>query len=168
MNDSNIIEKIKNEFEVVNKIEAKLSRMEWTEQFLNKLAKIGKQEKFKVYPSKYNAPDKDKNGVWLFDFCWSYEKKGKWMKKWKGLKLICECEWDISKKAILYDFQKLAVAKADIKIMIVQHDGQKKYEKIKKWCENAVDDNLRNDNSMCFLVGSGPSLKFEQLWSSNN
>ena len=164
MNNCDIIKKIKKGFKEVNIKEIKLSRREWTEQFLKKLTEIGRHEKFKVYPSKYDVSDNDKNGEWLFDLCWSIEGNGKWMEKWKGLKLICECEWNISKEEILYDFQKLAVAKADIKIMIVQFNNAMEYETIKAWCENAVDDNLRNDNSIYFLVGSGPVLKFKQLW----
>ena len=163
MNDHEIIERIKNEFEELN-IKNGLSRGKWTEVFLTKLGDIGSQENFKIYPSKYDVSDKDKYGEWLFDLCWSIEENGNWMKEWKGLKLICECEWDIPKEAILHDFQKLAVAKADIKIMIVQFDNDEKYEEIKCWCKNSVDENLRNDNSIYILVGSGPSLKFETLW----
>lgn len=164
MNDFNIIRKIEKGFKEVNTIEAKLSKMEWTKEFLEKLGKIGAHEGFKIYPSKYDKDDKDKYGEWLFDLCWSIEENGNWMKEWKGLKLICECEWDIPKEAILHDFQKLAVAKADIKIMIVQYNKKTKYETIKDWCKDSVDENLHNDNSIYILVGSGPSLKFEQLW----
>lgn len=71
---------------------------------------------------------------------------------------------------ILHDFQKLAVAKAEIKLMIVQYNTEYHFENIKKACEDSIHENFRNDGSEYKLIGSGNGkndleVKWEKLWA---
>lgn len=54
-------------------------------------------------------------GEWLFDFtCLEYDDKG----YLTGVPLVAECEWNDSKDYIDDDFQKLLLARADVRLMI--------------------------------------------------
>ena len=86
-----------------------------TNKFFESLSKVGKN-KLVHYHGKRGG-----NGEWLWDFVLSSEKTGK--KGWQnfsGLELVCESEWDQNFDALLMDFQKLMVAKANIKLFICQ------------------------------------------------
>jgi hypothetical protein len=51
--------------------------------------------------------------------------------------------------------------------MIVQHNGDKEFEKIRQWCEASVDKPLRDDGAVYYLVSSGNDkneVDFIQLW----
>ena len=146
-------------------------RGEWTNAFMQCLVDLGvKHNKYKVYTSAANVPKGKGGGEWLFDLCWSIEGDGdKWKENFKGLKLICESEWNTWEDEIVHDFQKLAVAKADIKIMLVQYKSNNEFEDIKKWCERSVVEDLHNDNSEYYLIGSGnddsKKVKCCRLWN---
>lgn len=167
-----ILQQIRKRFELVHQRLDIQGYKKWTEAFLNVLYELGmEQNGIKVYSSSVGKIISKEigGGEWLFDLCWSIEDDGDdgWKKNYKGLKLICESEWRLEIDEILYDFQKLAVAKADIKIMIVQYFGDE-FVDITKQCENSVDKSLYNDGSFYYLVGSsngpGDSLIFKQLW----
>ena len=134
----------------------------WTNAFKDVLLKIGKKEGFKVCTSSLLNKD---YGEWLFDLCWSNEEKG----VLRELKLICEIEWKEKIDHIIDDFQKLSVGKADLKIMIVQYNGEEKFENIKKSCEKSVHKSLFDDGAKYILVGSGNNendvkIKWVELW----
>ena len=157
-------------FNEVHKNEIYYGRKEWTKAFFDKLREIGLQEHYKVYPKSTSDLIPYKDGEWLFDLIWSCEGTGEndWKQKYKGLKLICESEWDTKIDAILYDFQKLAVGKADIKIMLVQFNNSQNFESIINTCEDSIDPSLYNDGSKYILVGSGNNeseIKWVELWN---
>lgn len=170
-NDFNILNRIQVAFNEVQSDKSNAGREYWTSKFLGKLEKIGESLNYKVYPDKDKESKSKIHGEWMFDLCWSMEgaNPDDWMTKYQGLKLICESEWSLDKGAILYDFQKLAVAKADIKIMITQYNQGTTYEMIREWCERSVDRSLYEDGSTYILVGSGngdkdTTVRFEKLW----
>ena len=169
-----ILQQIRERFELVHQRKDIHGYKKWTEAFLNVLCELGmEQDGIKVYSSSVGTIISKEivGGEWLFDLCWSIENDSDdgWKKSYKGLKLICESEWKMDIDEILYDFQKLAVVKAEIKIMIVQFNDYDHYNQIKKFCEDSVSESLYNDGSHYFLVGSGnkdsDNLKFEQLWT---
>lgn len=159
-----LIEQIHKGFKEVNS-GTESGQKKWTRAFMNKLRDIGIVEGYKVYSSSCSEkiPESNGGGEWLFDLCWRIEGKEKNL---KGLELICECEWKMNEAAIIYDFQKLAVAKAEIKIMIVQCKAVNEIKQIKKYCKESVSKSLRKDQSI-YLVCSpndGSPLSFDKLW----
>jgi len=175
MTNTELLNKIRAGFNEVQKKTANKRQKGWTQEFFNVLKEIGNKEELKVYTSslKEKIGPRKGGGEWLFDLCWSIEKgKDDWKNHYKGLKLICECEWKKSDDEILYDFQKLAVGKADLKIMIVQYKGEEQFEEIKKICEKSVDEKLYTDGAKYILVGSGNGkddneVKWVELWNKN-
>ncbi|MBK9637724.1 MAG: hypothetical protein IPO63_07840 [Bacteroidetes bacterium] len=61
--------------------------------------------------------------------CWSKETEN-WTECFSGLKLACEIEWSTKNDYIIYDFQKLLVVNAEIKLFIYQYSNKKNREKI--------------------------------------
>ena len=158
-----IIKEIKKSFKLIHDSDFS-GRKNWTMAFLNKLRELGEKNGYTVYPNS-------EEGEWLFDHCWSEENKGgNWIENFKGLKLICESEWNTDHEDIIYDFQKLAVGKAEIKIMIVQCNGNDEYEILLRKIENAVDSSLIEKDSQYILVASDNKgeLKFTPLWNNNH
>lgn len=71
------------------------------------------------------------NDEFLVDFCIREEGNG----KFKKIPLACECEWNLDFKSIQYDFEKLLVLNADLKVMIFNSADKNKAEKdMKKLC----------------------------------
>jgi hypothetical protein len=164
MNNQEIIKKIEDEFRKVQNNSNVKTRKEWTSAFLHELGKIGHELGYDILPNKYCEKKKPREPEWVFDLCWSIHSK-EWTEKWEGLKLICECEWNMSREEIIVDFQKLAVAIADIKIMIVQHNKSLTFNTIKKWCEDSIKPGFLKSCGQYYLVSSGPDkLHFERLW----
>ena len=87
----------------------------WTKAFKDCLRNYGTELKLKSYPN-------EKYGQWLFDFCWSKEEID-WKFQFEGLALACEIEWSKNINDIIYDFQKLTVIDADIRLFIFQYDN---------------------------------------------
>lgn len=166
-NEETIIGEIRKGIQNMHSYSNAVGRQEWTDAFKRKLINIGRNAGYKVYAStEYEEAD---SGEWLFDLCWSMEPdlKDEWMYKYSGLKLACEMEWNMDKAEILHDFQKLGVAKADYKLMIVQYNESSQFDEIKKWCEESLSPSLYNDGSKYFLIGSGnkeSKIRMEELW----
>lgn len=168
-NRNEIIEKIHEAITAVHKKEDVELRSGWTDEFKKALITVGETEGYKVYAStKERRPGM---GEWLVDLCWSIDgnNKDSWRQNYRGLKLVCEIEWNMNENDILYDFQKLAVVKAEIKLMIVQFNEDKDFDKWKKDCENSVDRTLWDDGSTYILCGSqngkDGKLRFVRLWN---
>ncbi|MDI7259815.1 MAG: hypothetical protein QME90_07840 [Thermodesulfobacteriota bacterium] len=53
-----------------------------------------------------------RNGEWMFDLTWAHEKGDISL----SLPLVMESEWD--SKDILWDFSKLVMARADLRVMV--------------------------------------------------
>ena len=87
----------------------------WTKEIKTRLCRIGK-EKLGYYTCASQVDKKFvDHGEWLFDVAWlDWEKKDK---KLKSVPLVVESEWgDLDH--IRDDFQKLLVARADIRLMV--------------------------------------------------
>ncbi|TSA30089.1 MAG: hypothetical protein D4R68_01250 [Ignavibacteriales bacterium] len=169
MTNTELLNEIRKGFNEVQKETAIKRQKGWTQAFFTVLKKIGNKEGFKVYTSsvKEKISPREGGGEWLFDLCWSFEgtRKDNWKKHYKGLKLICECEWKMSDDEIIYDFQKLAVGKAELKIMIVQYKSEEQFKEFIKSCEKSVDENLITDTEKYILVGSGNGKdQYEVKW----
>jgi len=176
MTNTELLKKIRKGFNEVQKETAINRQKGWTEAFFAVLKEIGNEEGFKVYTSsaKGKIIQEEGGAEWLFDLCWSFERPGNddWKKDYKGLKLICECEWKMNSDEIIHDFQKLAVGKAELKIMMVQYKSEEQFNDFKTSCEKSVDKILYTDGSEYILIGSGNAkddteIKWEKLWITN-
>lgn len=160
MNEQNneLIDEIKESLSIVHKKPEAIGQTEWTHTFLYELKRIGLYAGYRVYSSSTGAsiPQEEGGSEWLYDLLWSIEsgEKDGWKNNWKGLKLICESEWSPKIDDILYDFQKLAVGKADIKIMIFQCENKDVFNDIVDKCRRSIDETLINDNSTYLFFGS--------------
>lgn len=163
MKDTVLLDKICFGFNEVQKKDI-TGRSIWTNAFKEVLISIGKETKFKVCTTLRNKNDQRIDwGEWLFDLCWSKVENG----IFKGLKLICECEWNMDNDDLLDDFYKLIVGKADIKLMIVQYNQPEQFKQIRKRFEETVDKSLYMDNSKYILIGSGnknEKIDWIELW----
>ncbi|MCX6326565.1 MAG: hypothetical protein NT144_07955 [Bacteroidia bacterium] len=176
MTNTELLKEIRKRFNEVQKTTTINRKKGWTQAFFTALKEIGNEEGFKVYTSSANGKISPTEGgvEWLFDLCWSFERTGNddWKKDFKGLKLICECEWEMNDDFIIHDFQKLAVGKAELKIMIVQYKSEEQFNEFKTSCEKSVYKKLYEDNAEYILVGSGNAkndteIKWEKLWETN-
>lgn len=175
--DKELICEIETALNRVQQSEGIIKRRGWTHAFLDELKRIGGNNDFKVYASSLSEriSENDGGGEWLFDLCWSKEKKGnnkEWNRNYEGLKLICECEWSMDEDEIIYDFQKLAIGKADIKLMIIQYKCEEQFQEFLQACQKSISPILINDGATYFLIGSGNdekdiSVKFEQLFEDS-
>ena len=118
---TSMIEEIKR---VLDEIAAKyrdqldVSDKEWTRCVLTNIGRVGQQKGYFVYADvrKDGRPVLN-DGEWLFDLCWlnySDDQNQKWLIR---APLVLECEWG-STKNITDDFQKLLLARADLRVMV--------------------------------------------------
>jgi hypothetical protein len=127
------------------------------------------KRRFKVYtnrlpPSCQNViAGKCKNREWLYDLHWYTEKNGY---QPTSLPLVVECEWSLKRKedkyndpcsAIKYDFQKLLVANAELRLMIFKITRGKKHKKnsdLDKYFDKTIESygNLEENSIFLFIA----------------
>ena len=83
----------------------------WTRDIKDHLCALGQELGFDVSASGCQDAD---DGEWLFDLVWS---QGMNDEIW-ALPLVMECEWSLRPRDIAWDFGKLLVAKADVKLFV--------------------------------------------------
>lgn len=95
--------------------------VKWTEAVETELCRIGQDSGYKVYAQDVPINQKD-GGEWLYDVTWlKYEKSGRG--ELIKAPLVAECEWgDIPH--IEDDFEKLLLARAGIRVMIVESNDE--------------------------------------------
>jgi len=87
------------------------------------LGDLGKRLGYKVCASTW---DKKYNSEWLYDLVWYRENDEEYLVE---VPLVVECEWGTNtKKHIKFDFEKLLLAKAGIKLMICSNNDIKSKE----------------------------------------
>ena len=151
MNTSQIKNEIKKSLQKVHNKNYQ-TRKEWTKAFKNSLKKLSENEIFENKIKTY--PNEEKNeGEWLVDLCWSNEGDD-WKTDFKGLKLACEIEWNKDTEDLLYDFMKLTVIDAEIRLFIFQYNSEKEYKNIINKLEKACNF-TKIKNYEYLLAGSG-------------
>lgn len=94
------------------------SDSEWTKRIKCGIGRIGLDGGLLAVASGFPTPaDRE----WLFDLIWFQNSESHHL---KGLVLALESEWNRHPDDILYDFEKLLVAHAPLKVMIFQDNGQ--------------------------------------------
>jgi len=84
---------------------------EWTKQIKSRLAGLGRKYKYWVYASQAENID---GGEWLFDLTWLNYSGNNLI----NVELALESEWNTN--SINDDFQKLLLARAELRVMIFQ------------------------------------------------
>jgi len=106
---------------------------EWTYRIKEAIGRQGK-ENYSVctagFPRTYESE-------WLFDLVW-YAQNDDF---YTSLVLACEIEWKTHKDCILYDFEKLLVARAKYRLMVFQ-SLQSTRSEWTKYLIDAIDRNL--------------------------
>lgn len=83
----------------------------WTKEIKNRLSGLGHEKKFLVYASSASGVD---GGEWLYDLTWlNYSNKNL-----IDVELVLESEWTFNN--IDDDFQKLLLAKSELRVLIFQ------------------------------------------------
>lgn len=76
-------------------------------------------------------------GEWLFDVCWLEYSEPNFGRPLKRLLLAAECEWG-NQGDIFDDFEKLLVARADVRLMMFDDSKLQSWQStLKKLCEMA-------------------------------
>ena len=97
----------------------------WTEEIMTRLCNVGQEQDYYVCVSGVSESNR---GEWLYDMTWLQYEGNQLM----DVGLVLECEWGYF-SAVRADFEKLMLAKADLRCMIF-------------WAANrqeAMDDILR-------------------------
>ena len=145
---------------------------EWTMAVKTELCRIGRSFGYKVYANpKFVAERERDGGEWLYDVTWlQYETGGGELIE---APLVAECEWH-KKQEIENDFEKLLLARAGVRVMIVDAGGKPGSERIAKlldgkvkkfeasladdaWLLAAWESNEDGWRFRYFKIGSGPS-----------
>jgi hypothetical protein len=133
-----------------------IGQRKWTTIFKDSLGKLVIGSNLIQYPnSKY--------GEWLVDLCWSEETEN-WQETFCGLKLACEIEWSTKIDNIIYDFQKLLVVNAEIKLFIYQYTKNEKREEINKKLFKAFSPFVKNSPEI-IIAASGNNTKELYIYS---
>ena len=86
------------------------NQKKWTQELKSRLAELGSELGYAVYTS---STPRATGGEWLFDVTWIEASEGYLL----GLPLVLECEW--SPDGASHDFQKLLIARAERRVMIL-------------------------------------------------
>lgn len=99
----------------------------WTKVIKTELCEIGR-DRFKCQVYAQDVPrDKTNGGEWLYDVTWlKYERNGDG--ELIEAPLVAECEWG-GKPHIQDDFEKLLLARAGVRVMIVDAGTDPHYPK---------------------------------------
>jgi hypothetical protein len=111
MNTQEIEDQIKSTLEAIQ-----LGVAKDTENVLFAIGTLGKKLGYEVHGLRDHFQPE-----WLYDLCWySNSPDGKLL----NVTLVLESEWDIKRADIKYDFEKLLIAKANIKVFVFQAKSQ--------------------------------------------
>ncbi|MDR0932395.1 MAG: hypothetical protein LBM70_05170 [Victivallales bacterium] len=166
----------KNYFELANEIIGRLKEFgpelsgcgkhESTGKILDLFHERGEKKGYFICPSKEVG-----NSEWLYDMIWFKNTEGG-NKKDIMLKEVClvlECEWSHCYSDVSYDFEKLLLANAPIKVMIFE-EGKCKFKDICDKMKESIK-NYRNGSPGIYILacycGSSSEMKVLQLLPSN-
>ena len=119
----------------------RLPDRQWTFKIFSDLTRLGRGYGFKVRGSK--QPEDDFERGWLWDFTWTDIRNWHRSDRADGnlieLPLVLESEWNLNfENEILWDFQKLFVARAQLRVMIFQQSTKEDADKCLERMRNAI------------------------------
>ncbi len=90
----------------------------WTEEVNKAICEVGTKNGFDVCAKNCCG---NHDGEWLYDMVWLKYKENFLSKSI----MVLECEWDINEDGIFHDFDKLLIARADLRVMIFERPNEK-------------------------------------------
>lgn len=139
------------------------TRKERTRFIKVKLVQLGHKLNYKAYANNLSAEDKKKighkfvNREWLFDVHWYTESDHYSV---NTLPLVVECEWDLMRRgdshkieygAVKYDFQKLIIANAELKLMIFRVVNLETLDNLQLYFKNVINGYSHLPKGSAFL-----------------
>ncbi|MGO9606870.1 MAG: hypothetical protein ACLQAT_26350 [Candidatus Binataceae bacterium] len=120
---------------------AGLPDRQWTFNILSELTRLGRGYGFKVRGAK--PPKDDFETGWLWDLTWvdirNWHRPDSADGKLVELPLVLESEWNVRfVDEILWDFQKLLVARAHLRVMIFQQATKQKADQCLESMRDAI------------------------------
>ena len=118
-----------------------LSDSEWTAKIKKGFLALGKKFDYETCPDECNPQ-------WLYDLIWFKNNEKHHLVE---LGLVLESEWSKYIDDIKYDFEKLLVAKAPIKVMICQEKNGNVEDLIEMF-NLGIDDHSKKDCCETYLI----------------
>ena len=152
----NFIKKIEDTLKNVHNKDIGQSRTDWSKAYHDALTIIDTKN-FDDY-TKLNG-----NNVFrefMVDFSLSKKMEDDWKQGYEGIFLACETEWG-NEDDVVYDFQKLAVIKAKIKLIVfqIEKDTNDNFQKYCNKLKKSISFDLLNDGSVYCFFCSGTSFE---------
>jgi hypothetical protein len=89
----------------------------WTYEIKSRLSILGRNHNYKICASGFKDECEPE---WLYDFVWYKEEGEKENARLIDVPLVLESEWNLKFEHIKYDFEKLLLANARLKVMLCQ------------------------------------------------
>ena len=133
---------------------AGLSDGEWTFNIFSELTRLGRGYGFKVRGARPGHDDFDAG--WLWDLTWvdirGWSRKDRADGELVRFPLVLESEWNLNfQDEILWDFQKLLVARADLRMMIFEQNTQQDADQCIKRMKDAIKSFTRTQRGDRYL-----------------
>ena len=133
---------------------AKASNYEWTHRLLIEMGRVAEDFGFSVCPtfekSRNSGRYRTRDPEWLYDLIWFENNKAGDVCSLKDVKLVLECEWSHYTSDVQYDFEKLLVAKAPLKVLIAE-DWQES-ESVIDMVTREVSGFSNTSKGECYLI----------------
>ncbi len=117
----------------------RLSRDEWTKAVKQAVTEIGHKARWAVTTHGVRESD---DPQWLLDLVWAKEWAPAGEKKRAFLKRIglgMECEWNRSDEELDWDFQKLLVVRADLRLFVFDQKQRDDVDRIIERCKMQIE-----------------------------
>lgn len=128
----------------------------WTRTLMKHVGQLGQLLKWSVASGRY--PDADHLGDWLFDMTWYHADE---QDQLLSLGLVLESEWGRYWADIRFDFEKLLIADAPIKVMVFEEveDSVILFERLKERIKTYRG--MRSGHTFLFACFKGVTRDFE-------
>jgi hypothetical protein len=100
----------------------------WTIRIMELIGGLGCDNGYEVCGAGFDSQ-------WLYDLVWYKNDEKKML---ESVQLVLESEWNTSLEAIKYDFEKLLIANAEMKVMICEAKSSDMLNKLFEYFENAI------------------------------
>jgi len=120
------------------------STTDWTYRIKELLGNLGENLNLEVCTSGFSGKFEPE---WLYDLVWYLEKQD----RLKKVPLVMESEWSSTLPGVKYDFEKLLVANAELRLMICQARPEQMHE-FKEYFTDAIKKYEQLNKGDKFLV----------------
>jgi hypothetical protein len=120
----------------------------WTLEIKKRLTRLGENYGYKTCASGFGG---DCEPEWLYDIVWYKEEGEGHNARLTGVSLVAESEWNLDFKHIKYDFEKLLLANASLKLMICQGHVKSK-DGLMEYFKQAISKYKAGQRGDIFLI----------------